>query len=130
MNESAVPKLGTPTILLVEDNELVMESTRDVLENSGYRVETTYIPRIALDLVEQGNFHVDLLVTDVVMPLMNGPDLYRRMRELLPTLPVLYMSGYSGRAIQEVMRGEEAPFLTKPFKPSNLLDRVAHVLAV
>jgi two-component system, cell cycle sensor histidine kinase and response regulator CckA len=130
MNESVVPKLGIPTILLVEDNELVMESTRDVLESSGYRVETTYLPRIALDLVEQGNFRVDLLVTDVVMPQMNGPELYRRMRELLPTLPVLYMSGYSGRAIQEVMRGEEGPFLSKPFQPSNLLDRVAHVLAV
>jgi len=129
MTESVAPIPGAPTILLVEDNELVMELSREVLENSGYRVETTYLPRVALDLVGQGDFHVDLLVTDVVMPQMNGPELYRRMLELLPDLPVLYMSGYSGKAIQEVMHGEKAHFLSKPFMPSNLLERVAHVLA-
>jgi CheY-like chemotaxis protein len=128
MTESVVPIPGAPTILIVEDNELVMELTREILENSGYRVETTYLPRVALDLVERGNFPIDLLVTDVVMPQMNGPELYRRMRELLPDLPVLYMSGYSGKAIQAVMLGEKAHFLSKPFKPAKLLERVEHVL--
>jgi CheY-like chemotaxis protein len=130
MTESVVPKLGAPTILLVEDNELVMEVTRDVLESSGYKVVTTYLPSVALDLVQHGDFTVDLLVTDVVMPQMNGPELYRRMRELLPDLPVLYMSGYSDMAIQDVMHEEKAHFLAKPFVPSMLLEQVAEVLMV
>jgi two-component system, cell cycle sensor histidine kinase and response regulator CckA len=129
MTESISPILGTPTILLVEDNEFVMELTRDVLESSGYRVETTYLPRVALNLVKEGDFHVDLLVTDVVMPQMNGPELYSRIRELLPDLPVLYMSGYSGKAIHEVMHCDKAHFLSKPFKPASLLKQVAQVLA-
>lgn len=128
MTKADDPALRTPTILLVDDNEVVMEVTREILASSGYRVKTTYLPCVALDLVEQGDFPVDLLVTDVVMPQMNGPELYRRMRELVPALPVLYMSGYSGQSIQDVMQGEGAHFLPKPFKPSALLERVAHVL--
>lgn len=130
MTESVVTKVGVPTILLVEDNELVMELTRDVLQNGGYKVVTTYLPRVALNLVKRGDFPVDLLVTDVVMPQMNGPELFRHMRELLPGLPVLYMSGYSDKAIQDVMQGEKAHFLPKPFKLTRLLEQVAHILGV
>jgi two-component system cell cycle sensor histidine kinase/response regulator CckA len=130
MPESISPPPEAPTILLVEDNELVMELARDVLESNGYRVESTYLPRVALDLAEKGNFSVDLLVTDIVMPQMNGPELYRRMLKLIPTLPVLYMSGYSGQTIQEIMQGEKAHFLSKPFKPSKLLEQVTHMLAI
>ena len=129
MTESVVPIVTVPTILLVEDNELVMELAREVLQNGGYKVVTTYLPRVALSLVKQGTFTVDLLVTDVVMPQMNGPELYRRIRERLPDLPVLYMSGYSGKTIQDVMHGENAHFLPKPFKAVRLLEQVAHILS-
>jgi CheY-like chemotaxis protein len=130
MTEFVAPKPGAPTILLVEDNELVMELTRDVLESGGYRVETTYLPRVALDMTRQGKIRVDLLVTDVVMPQMNGPELYLQMREQLPFLPVLYLSGYSGNALRDVMPGEQAHFLSKPFEPDMLLEEVAQILAV
>lgn len=128
MNESLVPMVAAPTILLVEDNELVMELTCDVLQNSGYKVVATYLPSVALNLVEQYNSTVDLLVTDVVMPQMNGPELYHHMRKRLPALPVLYMSGYSGESIREIMQEEKVHFISKPFKPNALLERVAHVL--
>ena len=129
MTKPVVPIATVPTILLVEDNELVMELTRDALQNSGYKVVTTYLPRVALNLVERGDFPVDLLVTDVVMPQMNGPELFRHMRELIPDLPVLYMSGYSGKAIQDVMHGENTHLLPKPFKLTRLLEQVSHILA-
>lgn len=128
MNEIAVCGENAPTILLVEDNELVMEVTRELLENSGYQVISTYLPRVALDLAKQGTVMIDLLVTDVVMPQMNGPELYRNIRELLPNLPVLYISGYSDTAIQAVMHGEQAHFLAKPFKPSRLLEQITQIL--
>jgi len=95
-------------ILLVEDNELVMEMTREILECSGYKVVPTYLPSVALK---------------------NGPELYRRLQKLLPELPVLYMSGFSNGSIQKVMQGEQAGFLAKPFTPVMLLEQVARILA-
>jgi two-component system cell cycle sensor histidine kinase/response regulator CckA len=130
MTKSAISIVGVPTILVVEDNELVMELTRNALQDSGYNVVTTYLPCVALNLVKQGNFPVNLLVTDVVMPQMNGPELFRHMRELIPYLPVLYMSGYSDKAIQDVMHEEKAHFLPKPFKITRLLEKVSNILAV
>jgi CheY-like chemotaxis protein len=128
MNETDVCVEKITTILLVEDNELVMEVTRELLENSGYQVISTYLPRVALDLAKQGTLIIDLLVTDVVMPQMNGPELYRNIRELLPTLPVLYISGYSDTAIQSVMPGDHAHFLAKPFTSSRLLEQITQIL--
>lgn len=118
------------TILLVDDNEMVMDITRDILEDEGYQVVSTFLPSVALQLIENKSISVDLLLTDVVMPQMNGPDMYRHMKELLPELPVLYMSGYSDHAIHGVMMGEKVEYLAKPFNSSSLLQRVARLLGV
>jgi CheY-like chemotaxis protein len=129
-SESAPPNIPeSSTILLVEDNEMVMEMARDMLENNGYKVVSTFLPRVALDLIRSGRLTVDLLVTDVVMPQMNGPELYRHMQKLLPGLPVLYMSGYSSNAIHGIMLGEKAAFLTKPFSSAAFLERIEQILA-
>ena len=128
MLETGTVGTAAPTILLVDDDELVMDITRTMLEESGYRVVSTFLPYVALNLAAQTDFSVDLLVTDVVMPQMNGPELYRRMKERRSILPVLYMSGYSGMAIQGVMEGKQAHFLAKPFNSSSLLERVTHIL--
>jgi CheY-like chemotaxis protein len=129
-NKTAAWNEKTPTILLVEDDEMVMEVTCELLESSGYRVISTYLPRVALDLAKQGTLMIDLLVTDVVMPQMNGPELYRNIQKLLPNLPVLYISGYSDTAIQAVMYGEQTHFLAKPFTPSQLLEQITQILTV
>lgn len=128
MSVTETPGTVAPTILLVDDNELVVEVTRTMLEENGYRVVSAFLPYVALNLAAQKDFPVDLLVTDVVMPQINGPELYRRMKERRPGLPVLYMSGYSDMAIQGVMGGEQAHFLAKPFDSCSLLEQVAHIL--
>jgi two-component system cell cycle sensor histidine kinase/response regulator CckA len=117
------------TILLVEDNELVMEMTREILERSGYRVVPTYLPAVALKMALQDDFRADLLLTDVVMPQMNGPELCRRLQKKRPGLPVLFMSGYSNGAISDIMPGNQAGFLAKPFTATMLLEQVARILA-
>jgi len=119
--------LGAPTILLVEDNELVMEAACDMLKIKGYRVVSTFLPSTALDLVAQGDFLVDLLVTDVVMPQMNGPELYQRMQERRPELPVLYISGFSDETINGVMKDRNANLLFKPFTSNALLERIEKI---
>ena len=119
----------THTILLVEDNELVMEMTRMLLECSGYRVVSTHLPTVALELIQQGDASVDLLLTDVVMPQMNGPELHQRIKEMLPGMPVLYMSGYSSSVLNTVMHSDGTSFLAKPFTSDQLLSQVRQVLA-
>ena len=124
MVEHDSPHFGAPTILLVEDDELVMEVARSMLEINGYRVVSTFLPSVALNLVTRGDLSVDLLVTDVVMPQMNGPELYRRIQEQKPDLPVLYISGYSGEAIDGIMEGKNVDLLSKPFTLSSFLERI------
>ena len=119
--------LETSTILLVEDDELVMDVARSMLEINGYRVVSTFLPSTALNLVAQGDFLVDLLVTDVVMPQMNGPELYRRIQEQKPDLPVLYISGYSGEVINGIMEDQNADLLSKPFTSTALLKRIEKI---
>ena len=124
MSELTAPAAGVYTILLVEDDELVMETTRSILEHSGYTVVSTFLPSVALELARQGNLSIDLLLTDVVMPQMNGPELYRRLKELLPGLPAMFMSGYSSDAIHGIMQDNMAAFLAKPFTTAKLLAAI------
>lgn len=121
-------KAEASTILLVEDNEMVMEMARDMLEDKGYRVVSTFLPDVALDLILRENLPVDLLVTDVVMPQMNGPELYRRMQALRPGLPVLYMSGYSSNSIDSLLFGDRINFIAKPFSPAAFIDQIELIL--
>lgn len=121
-------ELGQATILLVEDNEMVMEMTRELLENNGCSVLSAYLPEDALDMALRHPERIDLLLTDVVMPQMNGQELHRRLREFIPELPVLYMSGYTGKVDVQQGTPEEASCIDKPFTADMLLAGVAKVL--
>jgi len=130
LGESTSTPLGNATILLVEDNEMVMEMTRELLENFGCTVLSAYLPEDAIAIARENLGNISLLLTDVVMPQMNGPELHGRLRELMPDLPVLYMSGYAGNVV--VANGsleEEAICITKPFTAETLLDGVAKMLS-
>jgi two-component system, cell cycle sensor histidine kinase and response regulator CckA len=85
------------TILLVEDNEMVRQLAHDVLQTLGACIIVAESPKQALQL--SAGKKVDMLLTDVVMPGMNGPELHRRLLKLHPHLKVLYMSGYTNNAI-------------------------------
>jgi two-component system, cell cycle sensor histidine kinase and response regulator CckA len=114
-----------PTILVVEDEEEVRALTRDVLEMHGYSVLEALDAADALRLGETHPGRIDLLITDVVMPRMNGPELARRLRARRPGLRVLCMSGYPESAERRVADAETwTAWLQKPFSPDGLIAKV------
>ena len=119
-----------PTVLLVEDEEEVRALTRDVLEMRGYVVLEALDSADALRLGETHPGRLDLLITDVVMPRMNGPELARRLRARRPELRVLCMSGYPEGGQHEVAADAGAwnAWLQKPFSPDGLISKVRECL--
>jgi two-component system, cell cycle sensor histidine kinase and response regulator CckA len=120
---------GTGTILLVEDGDALRAMMRELLEGSGYTVIEAETPRAALGLLDTHQGSLDLLLTDVVMPGMRGPDLADRIRERRPDLRVLFMSGYTDETVTAqglVARG--AHFVQKPFSAAALLAQVGAAL--
>lgn len=83
----------------------------------------------ALLMCEQHRGHIDLVLTDVVMPLMGGEQLAQRLIKERPDLRILYMSGYPDWSSRPIKQPARAPFLEKPFTPEKLLRRVREVLA-
>ena len=116
---------GTERILLVEDEPTVLELMRRTLESYGYTVLHASTPERALRAMQEGDSHVDLLLTDVVMPGINGPELARQLRAFDPTLRVLFMSGYSSDVVAEQgLLPAEVSLITKPFSPTALLKEI------
>jgi PAS domain S-box-containing protein len=119
---------GSETVLLVEDETGVRELIRDFLARCGYTVlEATEVPE-AFALFETHANHLDLLITDVVMPQMNGRVLAERLLERQPGLRVLYMSGYTDDQVLVQGIAGGAGFLQKPFTPDVLARKVREVL--
>ena len=120
---------GSETILLVEDEAQVRAIVKRTLERGGYAVLSASSPEEALRLCETSLMHIDLLLTDVVMPQMNGRELAERVRALRPTIKTLFMSGYTDDAIlRHGVLDEGVPFLQKPVTPSNLTRKVRETL--
>ena len=116
------------TILLVEDEAAVRTMVTTVLERHGHRVIVATTGTQALDLADAADPPVDLLITDMVLPGMQGPEVAALIRSRWPGLPVLFMSGYPDRALREV-DPSSFDFLQKPFSPDDLARRVASMLA-
>jgi CheY-like chemotaxis protein len=121
---------AAPTVLIVEDEEEVRAFTRDVLEMGGYTVLEAPSAARALELGDTHPDTIDLLITDVVMPGMGGPELARRLRARRPALRVLCVSGYPESEDRRVggVKGWTA-WLEKPFSPDALLGKVRDCLA-
>jgi PAS domain S-box-containing protein len=126
--DEAVLESGTGTILLVEDEEAVRSLLRELLESAGYRVIAAVNGEEALLLETQTLEPIDLLVTDMVMPRMNGRDLARRLVAARPELKVLYMSGYAFSSVPDAGLKAGESFLQKPFTASALMTSVGHLL--
>ncbi len=120
---------GTETVLLAEDEEVVLRLAREVLETYGYRVLEAANGGAALLICERHEEPIHLLITDVVMPEMSGRELADRLASLRPDMKVLYMSGYTDNAIvHQGVLDEEANFIQKPFAPRLLARKVREVL--
>jgi len=120
---------GAETILLVEDDDAVRDIGRRHLEALGYTVLCTAGAREAEEVTRGHEGHIDLLLTDVVMPDRNGRELYEALAARRPGLKVLYMSGYTDNTIVHhgVLEGD-IPFLQKPFERHSLADMVRQAL--
>jgi CheY-like chemotaxis protein len=120
---------GTETILVVEDDPFVRELEVETLSRHGYRVIASEDTEHAMLIARELDQRIDLLLTDVVMPGMSGPELSARVCELRPGLEVLYVSGYSENAVVDrgVVRSG-THLLTKPFAPDDLARMVRRLL--
>jgi PAS domain S-box-containing protein len=120
---------GSETILVVEDEDVVRALACRGLREQGYTVLEARHGREALDRVEEGRHVIDLVISDVVMPELNGRELGSRLTALQPELPVLYMSGYTGDdVIQRGLLEPGVPFQQKPFTPQGLARKVREML--
>lgn len=119
---------GTGTILLVEDEDMVRAVAERALTRQGYTVMTAENGEAALDLLTR-NGRPDLLISDVVMPTMDGPTMVRTVRERYPDLPIIFMSGYAEEQLRKSIDLDNVAFLPKPFSVQQLAEAARDVLA-
>ncbi len=118
---------GTARILLVEDEDAVRSFSMRALQNKGYEVFEANSGEDALEKIERDNLEFDLLVTDVIMPDMDGIELSQKVLEKFPDMTVIYMSGYTEDRVKDDL-GDNFYFLPKPFTLKQLAEKVKDVL--
>jgi two-component system, cell cycle sensor histidine kinase and response regulator CckA len=117
------------TILLVEDEEMVRGLICEVLERQGFVVLPCAHPTEGIEVSKRHGGKIDLLLTDVVMPGMNGREMADRIQEILPQLRVVFMSGYTEHALTHEGRVDpKFEYLQKPFTLTALMQKLAKVL--
>ncbi|MFM9978898.1 MAG: response regulator [Sphingomonadaceae bacterium] len=119
---------GSGTVLLVEDEAMVRAVAERALTRQGYTVLTAEHGEEALAILS-GGAQVDLLISDVVMPTMDGPTLVRHARDRYPDLPILFMSGYAEEQLRKSIAIEDVNFLAKPFSVKQLAQAAQAALA-
>jgi two-component system cell cycle sensor histidine kinase/response regulator CckA len=118
---------GSGTILLVEDEDMVRSVAERALARHGYDVVTATNGEEGL-LILQDRQDIDLLVSDVVMPIMDGPALGRQARSLYPDLPIIFMSGYAEKQLRQSIALNNVEFLPKPFSVQKLAEVVRNAI--
>jgi two-component system, cell cycle sensor histidine kinase and response regulator CckA len=121
---------GTETILLVEDQHDVRRLMAEMLEKQGYRVLKAANGKEAAAACNKYEKEIDLLITDVIMPGINGPALAKKLTMLKPGMRILYVSGYTSNIIiHQGFLDPDVAFLQKPFSSSTLVAKVREVLS-
>jgi two-component system cell cycle sensor histidine kinase/response regulator CckA len=122
--ETLPPRREGVTILLVEDDVIMRRLTRRMLEEHGYKVLEAEDGKSALDLIGSHSGSIDLILTDVVMKGMNGPELVLRLIESHPAMKVVYMSGYTGELVANQGIDSGIRLLERPFTRADLLKTI------
>jgi CheY-like chemotaxis protein len=119
------PASRVSSIVVVDDDPDVGAFVQSALESEGYLVRVTADPHEAIRMAKRGSSEVDLLLVDVVMPLMDGRELVHRMRTLRPNLKVMFMSGYEMAGLRDM----GWPIISKPFGLAELTEKVAEAMS-
>ncbi|MBI2422260.1 MAG: response regulator [Candidatus Hydrogenedentes bacterium] len=116
---------GTETILLAEDEELVRGLTQQMLEQAGYRVLVARDGLEAFQMYQTHGHEVDLLLFDVVMPNLSGPDAYMRIAQIRPDVPILFVSGFASDFLKKsTLPLQHSTLLRKPYSIRELRQSV------
>ena len=120
---------GKETVLLVDDEEIVLDAGEMMLEKLGYDVLSTSSAEESLEIFAEKKDEIDLVILDLIMPTMNGGQIYDRLKEANPNVKVLLSSGYSinGQATEILERGCNS-FIQKPFDIKQLSEKLHQVL--
>jgi two-component system cell cycle sensor histidine kinase/response regulator CckA len=127
--DAVSPSRGRETILLVEDEDAVRVIVSTILRRQGYHVLEASTPHGATEIFERHAGEIDLLLSDVVMPEMNGPALAQRLVVVRPELRILFISGYADMTTPPGSGNPNVSFVSKPFQASVLSERVRQMLA-
>ncbi|MCG6892866.1 MAG: PAS domain S-box protein [Desulfobacteraceae bacterium] len=120
---------GSETVLLVDDEQMIIEVGRALLEKLGYQVVTAQSGQEAVDIVKRRGEAIDLIILDLIMPGIKGGEAFERIRKIRPRIPVILSSGYAlnGQATEVLNRGCNG-FIQKPFTISDLSNKIRKVL--
>lgn len=113
------------TILLVEDEKAILDMTKQMLSNLGYKVLATSLPNEAISIAERVNGRIDLLLTDIILPEMNGKTMADKLISKYPKIKCLYMSGYSG---DHIPKDENLNIIQKPFSVTGIAEKIRETL--
>jgi CheY-like chemotaxis protein len=127
--DSAPVRGGTETVLIVEDHEGLREIARETLESQGYTVVLATDGEQAVREFQSRRNQIDLVLLDVVLPKLNGPEAYARICAVKPQVPVIFATGYSpDMALLEKVQQQGLPVLQKPYAPQDLARKVRETL--
>jgi CheY-like chemotaxis protein len=116
------------SILVVEDVEAIRKMVCAILVAHGYKCVEAVDGREALHLIEDGGGPFELVLTDMIMPRMNGAELARNLSRIRPGIPIVYMSGYTEESVVRDVANSPGAFLAKPFTAAALLETVRRSL--
>lgn len=125
---SLLSQAAGETVFIVDDEKDVLSYVRDILEMQGYKVFSADNPNFAIELFQRISDEIDIVITDIVMPAMNGSELAGLLKEIKPSVKVIGMSGFDGGTIMHDAADIDY-FLKKPFDGVSLLACVQHMLA-
>ena len=118
------------TLLLVEDEDMVRAVAERALVRAGYTVTTAADGEEGLAAIANGDTEFDLIVSDVVMPTMDGPAMARAIRKVKPDIPILFMSGYAEEQLRNDIDIADMHFIPKPFSVQQINAKVSEVLGL
>ncbi len=128
--EVGEPSVGAGTVLVVDDEESIRRATQRALERRGYRVLLAEDGLEAVSVFSKHLPDIQAVVLDLTMPRMGGLEALERIRQIDPTIPALLTSGFAEQEIPSLRPGMEAPFLQKPYRLSDLVDRIQELVTL